>query len=375
MSLASQFLFGALVVAAMSVFVAQRHDPLPSLSAMTRAVFALFWLTVVALVVHSITRSIDFFGVVHVFYLAIVVSLPLTSFSLFLIGWARLRPTKRRLANLNYMLLFLGMLPAAFGYYATHIEPDRLQVDTQTILLSDVAAPIRIAVLSDLQTPNVGQHELDAVAAVIASEPDLIVIPGDFWAGDFEHFQKIRSDLAALLDDMLASTHHVVMVVGDTDGGDELRSLAEETGAVYLADDIWRHDVAGQMVTIAGTTIPQGERQMVDPDLLAQLNSTPADELTIVVSHRPDAALGLEASVPVDLVIAGHTHGGQVALPMFGPIVTFSDVPRSLAAGGAAVINGRAVYVSSGVGLERGQAPQMRFGVVPEVGLLLLEPA
>ncbi len=374
MGFSSQLLLGAVLVAIAAFAIAQRSDPLPSLPAMGRALFALFWLSVVALIVHAIIRPLDFFGVIHAIYLAIVVSLPLTSFFLAVTAWLRLRGTNRRLANLNYGLLALGMVPAAIGAYATHVAPDRLSTDNQTIVLDDADRPIRVAVIADLQSPNIGQHERDAVALAIASEPDLVLLPGDLWAGSEAQFSAMRPALVDLLNSLLDATHHVVMVVGDTDNLTGLQGLADETGAVLLANEIWEHDVAGQQIIVAGTTLPEGRRSSVDESLLEALRDVPDDQLTILLSHRPDAALDLDESVPVDLIVAGHTHGGQVALPGFGPFVTFSDVPRRAAAGGAVVIDGRALYVSSGVGIERNQAPQIRLGVKPEVGILDLVP-
>lgn len=375
MSFSSQLLLGSILVAVASFLVAQRSDPLPSLPAMGRALFALFWFSVLALVVHAIVSDLDFFGVTHIVYLAVVVSIPLTSFLLLGTGWARLRGTKRRLANLNYILLAIGILPAGIGWYATHVEPDRLVTDSQTIVLGDTTGPIRVAVIADLQSPNVGDHEWAAINRAIESEPDLVVLPGDLWAASPQRFRELRPDLVELLGALIDTTHHVVMVVGDTDNLPGLQGLADETGVVLLANEIWEHDVAGQDIVIAGTTLPVGERSSIDESLLAELRSVPDDQLTIMVSHRPDAVLGLDESTPVDLVIAGHTHGGQVAVPGLGPLVTFSDVPRSAAGGGASIVNGRALYVSAGVGLERNQAPQIRFGVPPEVGILDLVPS
>jgi hypothetical protein len=74
----------------------------------------------------------------------------------------------------------------------------------------------------------------------------------------------------------------------------------------------------------------------------------------------------------IDLVIAGHTHGGQISLPLFGPPVTLSEAPRHVAAGGLHELGGRPIYVSRGVGLERGEAPRVRLGARPEISLLLV---
>jgi predicted MPP superfamily phosphohydrolase len=83
--------------------------------------------------------------------------------------------------------------------------------------------------------------------------------------------------------------------------------------------------------------------------------------------------LDLEHDSGFDLVVAGHTHGGQVQLPLFGPAITLTGVPRHVAAGGQHEINGNLIYVSRGVGIERGQAPRLRFMCPPEIAILELK--
>ena len=94
------------------------------------------------------------------------------------------------------------------------------------------------------------------------------------------------------------------------------------------------------------------------------------DDVRILISHMPDPILELKPNTRIDLLIAGHTHGGQVQLPFFGPPITLSRIPRRAAAGGLHELNGRCVYVSRGVGCERGQAPRLRFLCPPEISIL-----
>ena len=91
----------------------------------------------------------------------------------------------------------------------------------------------------------------------------------------------------------------------------------------------------------------------------------------IAMGHSPNFSLG---QVEADLLIAGHTHGGQVQLPLVGPLVTLSQVPRSWASGVTEIEPGRTLIVSRGIGMERGNAPRMRFLCRPQLVILDLLP-
>jgi predicted MPP superfamily phosphohydrolase len=101
------------------------------------------------------------------------------------------------------------------------------------------------------------------------------------------------------------------------------------------------------------------------------LDRGPRADLRVVFGHSPDFVRALAGWAPVDLALAGHTHGGQVVLPGFGPLVTLSRLPRRYA-GGLNDYAGIPLHVSRGVGLERGSAPPIRFLCPPEVSLLRL---
>jgi len=92
----------------------------------------------------------------------------------------------------------------------------------------------------------------------------------------------------------------------------------------------------------------------------------------VALGHRPDFALG---DVRADLLLAGHTHGGQVVLPFIGPPITLTAVPRSWASGRTELDGGRTLVVSRGVGMERGYAPRLRFGCPPEILVIDLVPS
>jgi hypothetical protein len=91
----------------------------------------------------------------------------------------------------------------------------------------------------------------------------------------------------------------------------------------------------------------------------------------LVFGHAPNFALG---KVEADLLVTGHTHGGQVQLPWSGPLLTLSRVPRAWGAGLTELPGGGKLLVSRGIGMERGYAPPIRFLCRPELMVIDLVP-
>ena len=109
-------------------------------------------------------------------------------------------------------------------------------------------------------------------------------------------------------------------------------------------------------------------RDSVDPSFKVR----GGDKYHIVLGHSPNFSLG---EIDGDLLLAGHTHGGQVQVPGIGPLLTLSVVPRSWASGLTEIEPGKYLLVSRGIGMERDYAPRMRFFCRPELIVLRLHPA
>lgn len=325
-------------------------------------------------VVLTITHGLNLFGVIHILYLTAVIGLPI-AFAII---------AGPHLLNAEFVTPFIAraMVPTAIvlvgvGIWGTHIEPGRLRIDEHGLAAPGASTAFVVGVIADLQTPSIGQHENDALDDVLAAEPDLVVLPGDlFQFGDPRDFDAVAPEFVGWLRRLDAGTGEVIIVNGDVDDLEQLAALAETAGVTFLDNSITTIEVAGQAVSVIGLTTPlSGDRSVIDPIIVEQIDATVRDrDVVIMVSHRPDVVLSFDPDWPIDLLIAGHTHGGQVSVPGFGPPILFSEVPREVGAGGLHLVNGHPIYVSTGVGLERGQAPQLRFGVRPSVGLLTLVP-
>ena len=264
------------------------------------------------------------------------------------------------------------LLPALLAWTSL-VEPYGLRLEQVDVPLPAARAPqppLRIGVLSDLQCSEVGAHEREAVATLMAQKPDLILLPGDVQQTfSPEEFAALEPPLRALLGELDAPLG-VFMVLGNCDSGQATRRLIAGTHVQLLVDETVHLQTAGRGIALCGLTLGIGAPPA--QAALDELEAAPDGELRLVLAHYPDAALQLQPGTRVDLVVAGHTHGGQVRLPWFGPLITLSHVPREVAGGGLHALNGTQIYVSRGVGVERGDAPRIRFNCLPEVSLLTL---
>lgn len=315
----------------------------------------------------------DVFGYVHLLYLGVTVTLPL-------VGAATLGLAVRRGAPLLvWLVAVVALVPAPVGAYATHVAPFRLRVDRHVVPIDPERAgddEVTIAVLADLQTNHIGRYERFAVDEVLAADPDVILVPGDVFQGDRGELARELESVQELLG-RLDAPGGVWFVRGDADGGghDDIQgnidAILPGLDIGVLNDRVDEIVVGDRTIRIGGTRLD--DASATADEVRAELADEPDDgAITLLMSHRPDTALRLPPDGRVDLTVAGHTHGGQVAVPGFGPIVTMSAIPRDVAAGGLHRLDGNLVYVSTGVGVVRSHAPQVRLFTRPSVGILTL---
>lgn len=334
-------------------------------SALTAAIGAAGVLILVAIGIRQ--GRLDAFGAMHAMYLLVTIGLPVT-------GLGLLARSARADRALSLRVLGVALLaPGAVGLYATHIEPFRLEIDEVTVPVDASRAgddPIRIAVLADLQTASVGDHERRAISEVLAADADLIVLPGDLFGGSAAEFDRELPALQAELQ-RLEAPHGVYFVEGDAEHGDRAARALAGSQVRILDGEVVEIEVGDRRLLLGGHalhyTTAAADRTR---DQLVDAGGT--DAITILVSHRPDTVLHLPSASALDLTIAGHTHGGQVVVPGFGPLITLSQVPRDVARGGLHELDGNRLYVSTGVGMERGQAPQVRLFSRPSIAVLTL---
>jgi predicted MPP superfamily phosphohydrolase len=313
--------------------------------------------------------GLNAFGLIHLVYVDLVVVVPTVAIALLILGWSGRFPLSRPVRVLSFVVL--GLMPL-IGIYATFIEPFRLHEESALVALKSARAgkaSIRIGVLTDLQTRRVTDYERSAIDRLMALRPDVILIPGDLFQAPDHVFESERAALRTLLN-RLEAPGGVYFVPGDVDQAPgRVDKLVKGTRIVPLVNDVVCVDVGDRRLMIGGIELDY--RSAAALGVVHRLEMTAGDDdIRILLAHRPDAVFNLYPSSRVDLVVAGHTHGGQIVVPGFGPLMTLSAVPREVAAGGLHTMGANPIYVSRGVGCERGQAPRIRFFCPPEVTLL-----
>ena len=103
----------------------------------------------------------------------------------------------------------------------------------------------------------------------------------------------------------------------------------------------------------------------------AAIARVPADRFRLFLYHYPPRVLDVAGKV--DLMLSGHTHGGQVALPFYGALTTLSATGKQFEKGFYEV-GGTRLYVNRGIGMEGKPVPPIRFLARPEVTLVELAP-
>lgn len=244
---------------------------------------------------------------------------------------------------------------------AFFIEPHWLEVRQVRLVSSKIRRPVKIAILADLQTDEIGRYERSVLERIMAARPDLILLAGDY-VQEFDNAgrKRLHRELRAALQEI---------GFGAPLGAYAVRGNVDSDG--------WQVSFEGTNVTTTNETrsFDAGELRVtalaIDDSFSPHLEVAGSDRFQIVLGHCPNFALG---KIDADLLVAGHTHGGQVRLPGIGPLVTLARVPRGWAAGVTDLGGGKTLIVSRGVGMERGPAPRLRFLCRPELVLVELVP-
>lgn len=271
-----------------------------------------------------------------------------------------------------YVLGAILIICLALASWAFLIEPNRLVIHSETISLPhwpNTLNGLRIAAISDI---HAGSAFIDAekirqvVAKTNAERPDLIVLLGDFVVTGQVLKHTVQPEVVAQPLKDLRAPGGVYAVLGNHDwtyDGPRVRHALEDVGIKVLDNEAAQVEINGNTLWFCGLA----DAWTGLPDIKGTLAKVPSGAPLIVLTHNPDLFASMPASV--SLTLAGHTHGGQVNLPLLGRLVVPSNYGQRYAAG-LVEEKGKSLFVTTGIGTS---ILPVRIRVPPEIAILTIK--
>lgn len=247
----------------------------------------------------------------------------------------------------------------AYGYLYERRALELTRATLPVAALPSGLAGLRIGLMTDIHRSRwVSAEDVsEAVSLLMAEAPDLIVIGGDYvtW-GDRQYVGASADALGAL-----RAPHGVFGILGNHDDDHDMPAALVARGVEMLKDARTRLAIGGETLEVAG--IRYWTKRAVD--IAAVLRG--AKGPLVLLAHDP-RRLTEAAALGVPLVLSGHTHGGQVVLPLVGAVAA----RKFPVVAGIARLERTTMFVSRGIGTVYVPA---RINCPPEVALLTLHPA
>ena len=251
---------------------------------------------------------------------------------------------------------------------------ERLILRTYTVVSPKLTTEVRLAVVTDFHSSD---NADDVVAMVASCAPDAVLLVGDLFDDDTQNRPTERTlslmrQLSALYPCYYVSGNHEAW----TGEMDALYQQTEEAGVTVLRMSSGVLTVRGQRIALCGIPVPYEMVFSGAPDTEEQLRQALEDvdsaDFTVLLAHRPEL-LAKYAQFPLDLVVSGHAHGGQVRIPgVLNGLYAPNQGWFPKLAGGAYTQDGTTLIVSRGLAV-RTRLP--RIFNRPEVVLVRCLPA
>jgi predicted MPP superfamily phosphohydrolase len=268
-----------------------------------------------------------------------------------------------RVLQLTALAAYLGSLVvAAWGTFVRRRLVRVVHVEVPVAGLPPEFDGYRIAQVSDLHIGNFDPRAtgLSWAERVNQLDADLVAVTGDLVTTGDEFYQDVADVIGAM-----RARDGTVVVLGNHDqwAPDKLTGLLRDRGARVLRNQSEELRRGASRLCIAGIDDPM----FGNADLAATLGGCRPGVSTVLLSHYPDF-FDEAAKRGVALVLSGHTHGGQIAVPFWTRRLSLSTLARQHAHG--LHVRGKSrLFVNAGLGTT---GPPMRIGVAPEIAVLVL---
>ena len=279
--------------------------------------------------------------------------------------WCRCKPDNRKSSIRSkpaiavHVIAAIGLLCVCYGFF---IEAYWVEVNQFTIKTAKLEkTSFRIVQISDTHCDMKMRNEEKLVEIVNSLKPDVIVFTGDA-VNTKKSTGLFKDTMTALKANVakLAIRGNWSHVAGD-------KELFEGTGFEVLNGKKKVLEKDGEQIVVYGLNFWDSSSY----NSLLRWNSP--DTYNIFLYHSPDLVEDIQKH-NVDMYLAGHTHGGQIALPFYGAIITLSKLGKKYEAG-LYKVGETDLYVNRGIGMEGGHAPRARFFARPEIAVFDIVPS
>jgi predicted MPP superfamily phosphohydrolase len=280
-----------------------------------------------------------------------------------------MRPSFKNSLRVALTLTLITILSClVWGFF---IEPNRLVVHQETIQIDNwpkELSGLRVALIADIHTggPFINDQKLQRIVELTNQQnPDLIVLLGDYMSPNSWHSHRVEPEVTAAAMKSLHAPLGVYAVLGNHDwwyNGGKVRRAFEANGIPILENEVaeikWREKSFWLVGLADSWTRPQHVNETIA--------KVPEGATIVALTHNPDVFPHLPESVP--LLLAAHTHGGQVSFPLIGTPIVPSRFGRKYTAGHV-FENGHHMFVTTGIGTS---IIPVRFRVTPEIVILTI---
>ena len=258
---------------------------------------------------------------------------------------------------MNVKILLVSICLFFLLIYAFIIEPNMLTVTHYEINDKDLSG-IKIVLVGDFHIKPHQEKRLSKVVNLVNNQkPDIVLSIGDFVSGHQENMTMPIEDIVNQLKN-IKSKYGFYTVLGNHDwwqGGEHIKEILCKNGLIVLENSNRTIQINQKKIYISGVD----DMTTRETDITTALENT--KHPTILLSHNPD----IFPYVPqmVNLTLAGHTHGGQVRLPIVGALITPSYY-GDLYSQGLIIENNKRMIVTKGIG---NSILPVRFNCFPEI--------
>jgi len=272
-------------------------------------------------------------------------------------------------ATILIIILFSIYVPARIAYDASSIS-----VDTRVFEVKKLPKSLdgfRIGILADIQLDeNTRAARVREYVNLLNNErPDLILVAGDVatWSSDRRYLRRVEKELVRL-----EAPYGVMAVIGDHDewvGRKEVRRMLIRNSIRVLVNSVEHISIRQSEVSVLGLTNIFSDRAS-DSTLTDVLTQKPDSGFAILLTHQmTDYIAERSSEYNVQLLVAGHTHGGQINFWFFGEMLAGSLLDSRYVSGYSTLGN-TLVYICNGLGMS---VFPFRYNATPSVGLIHLQ--